>query len=637
MTSYKRILKLMMTFVLTICIVTTNVAPVMADTTGTSVETGSESKDGTGTENGSGTEDGTESENGSGTEDGTESENGSNQEDESNKDDELGAEDGTVDGTEDGTDSGNDKESSESDSDTENDDELGGDDETGKDDETGTDENPENPEVQKQEWNEDGALKVLIIGHSFGKDTLQYVYRIGKNLGIKAVKTGLLYIGGCSLTTHLKNAKNDSAAYTYYTNDSGTWVSQENYKMKDAVLSDNWDFICFQQASSSSGVPRTYDDLVPLIEIVEGWQPTAKLGWNMTWAYQSDTSRVEFGAYIKSQTIMYEAITSTVQQKIETNDKIDVILPVGTAVQNARTSYLGDTITRDGYHMSFDIGRYIAGVAFFHALTGISVDNLTYMPSGTGSGIRDIAIESANNAVMTPYEVTSSQYDQTYWNEYYAANGKAVCIATGGDHVEEQDIVKATMTSDGTISPTCTKCFLDLDVRTISQIGSVSLSRTTYNYSGKNKTPSVTVLNSAGEALVQDTDYTVTYPSSRKTVGTHTVTVKFKGNYSGSTTLSFTILPKATKVSKLTAKKKQITVKWSKISAQRTGYQIQYSTSATFASKKTVKITSNTTSKTIKSLKKNKKYYFRIRTYTTVSGKNYYSPWSATKSVKTKK
>lgn len=495
----------------------------------------------------------------------------------------------------------------------------------------------ENGKPAKADWNADGALKILMVGNSYSIDTMQYVHSIAQNLGVANVKLGVLYIASCHLTKHLSNARSDAASYTYYTNTDGSWTSQANYRMKDAVLSDNWDYISFQQASASSGVPRTYDDLAPLLEIVEGWCPTAKYVWNMTWAYQKDTERVEYNSYVKNQNIMYEAIVSTVQEKILTNEKIDQVIPVGTAVQNARTTYLGDTVTRDGYHLSYDIGRYIAGVAFFHNLTGISVDGLTYIPSGTGTGICAIARESAKNASKNPFSITTSEYSDAYKTGYYNTYGMDICVATGGAHVESTAVVAATTKADGTITPTCAKCHTLLPVRTIPHISSVSLSKTEYNYNGKKKTPSVTVLDSMGAKLTKDTDYTVTYGSGCKNVGKYGVTITYKGNYSGSKTLYFTILPKTTKITKTTAKKNQITIKWNKISAQRTGYQIQYSKKSNFSSKKSVKIKTNTTSTTIKKLTKNKKYYIRIRTYKTINSKTYYSAWSAVKSVKTKK
>ena len=91
-------------------------------------------------------------------------------------------------------------------------------------------------------------------------------------------------------------------------------------------------------------------------------------------------------------------------------------------------------------------------------------------------------------------------------------------------------------------------------------------------------------------------------------------------------------------ISSLTSPKtKQMTVKWGK-NAKATGYQIQYSLNSKFASgNKTVTVKgAAAVSKTISSLTAKKRYYVRVRTYKTVSGKNYYSAWSAVKNVITK-
>lgn len=106
---------------------------------------------------------------------------------------------------------------------------------------------------------------------------------------------------------------------------------------------------------------------------------------------------------------MYNAIVEAVQKKIRNTDFFKII-PNGTAVQNARTSSVGDRITRDGFHLSYDFGRYIAGLTIVHALTGEDISDIEYKPSGVSDAYRKIAIESAMNAVANPYEVTQSQY-----------------------------------------------------------------------------------------------------------------------------------------------------------------------------------------------------------------------------------
>lgn len=261
----------------------------------------------------------------------------------------------------------------------------------------------------KQNWTDDGALKILAIGNSFSSDAMEYVYQVAKDTGVENIVLGNMYIGGCSLATHLDNAKNDKGAYTYYTNSTGTWSSKGGVSIKTAVESDDWDFITFQQVSGSSGLADTYDDLVSLINIVEPLNPSARLAWHMTWAYKTGSSHSDFANYNKDQMTMYNAIVNAVNTKILTNDKIEIVIPSGTAVQNVRTSFIGDT-TRDGYHLSYGIGRYIAAMTFVKALTGLSIDNSVTTPDDVDSYELKAIIESVNNAINTPYAVTNSTY-----------------------------------------------------------------------------------------------------------------------------------------------------------------------------------------------------------------------------------
>ena len=196
----------------------------------------------------------------------------------------------------------------------------------------------------------------------------------------------------------------------------------------------------------------------------------------------------------------------------------------------------------------------------------------------------------------------------------------------------------ATFAADGSKSIHCKNCETISEAIAIPRINSVKISATAYTYSGGVKTPSVTVKDANGNALYNKTDYIVQYASGRKNVGTYKVIVTFKDNYSGKKTLSYTINPKGTAISSLSKSKKAFTAKWKKQSAQTSGYQLLYSTNSKFKSRnKYVTVSSyKTTSKTIKKLAAKKKYYVKIRTYKSVSGKKYYSGWSAAKTVVTK-
>ena len=174
-------------------------------------------------------------------------------------------------------------------------------------------------------------------------------------------------------------------------------------------------------------------------------------------------------------------------------------------------------------------------------------------------------------------------------------------------------------------------------------------------YNGKPHTPDVK-MSFNQKRLKKDRDYTLTYKKNTN-VGTATVTIRGKGNFTGTKKTKFQILaqptvsvpvppavsvpapPKGTKLTRVTAGKKRFTAKWKKQTSGTTGYQLQYSTSKKFkCGKKTVTIKKKkTTSRKITKLKGKKTYYVRVRTYKTVKGKTYYSAWSKAKAVTTKK
>ena len=209
-------------------------------------------------------------------------------------------------------------------------------------------------------------------------------------------------------------------------------------------------------------------------------------------------------------------------------------------------------------------------------------------------------------------------------------------------HTTKQTVTKATPTANGKIVNYCSVCKKTLSTTVITKASSIKLKATSLTYNGKVRTPKVIVKDRTGKTLVKNTDYTVSYAKGRKYVGKYAVKITFKGKYSGTKTLYFTIKPKATSISSLKAGSKKFTVKWKKQATQTTGYQVQYSASSKFSKAKTVTVGKNTTvSKKISKLSGKKKYYVRVRTYKTVkiNGKSIriYSGWSKAKTVTTKK
>lgn len=202
------------------------------------------------------------------------------------------------------------------------------------------------------------------------------------------------------------------------------------------------------------------------------------------------------------------------------------------------------------------------------------------------------------------------------------------------------------MFENGAVKDICTTCinYAELEygyeqvISTIYCPKTMTLSTTTYTYNGSVKKPSVTIKDSKGN-VVSKSNYKVSY-SNNKNVGKGVVTVEFVGDYySGEFIKTITINPASTKITSISAKSKGFTVKWSKKTTQTTGYQIQCATDSKYTkNKKTVTVSKNsTTSKTVTGLKPKKKYYVRVRTYKTVNGKKYYSSWSSSKTITTKR
>ena len=154
-------------------------------------------------------------------------------------------------------------------------------------------------------------------------------------------------------------------------------------------------------------------------------------------------------------------------------------------------------------------------------------------------------------------------------------------------------------------------------------------------FTGKNITQSITVKYN-GKTLKNGTDYTVSYSNNKK-VGKATVKITGKGKYCGVITKTFKINPAKQEIQKLTAKSKAFFVDWAQ-KGSATGYEIQYATNSKFTRAKKVTITNNKTDKTtVSKLSGKKKYYVRVRSYTTVKGTKYYGAWSSVKNVTTKK
>lgn len=89
----------------------------------------------------------------------------------------------------------------------------------------------------------------MCIGNSFSEDTTRRLAEIALSVGIEKIKVGNLFVPGCSINKHFLHATNDMPVYRYDINEGTGWVRTPNYKISDAVKSDNWDWISIQHGT----------------------------------------------------------------------------------------------------------------------------------------------------------------------------------------------------------------------------------------------------------------------------------------------------------------------------------------------------------------------------------------------------
>lgn len=293
------------------------------------------------------------------------------------------------------------------------------------------------------------SLYILAIGNSFSVDAMQYLYQILQELGYRDIYLGNLYIGGCTLQTHAGNVTNNSKAYTYYVNKTGSWTNTANFAPLNAMKEMDWDYVSMQQASGFSGVADSYEPyLSTVVESVKANCPDAKRMWHMTWAYQGNSTHSDFGKYGNDQMTMYNAIVNAVRTKVLSRGDFDFVIPNGTVVQNLRTSFIGDNITRDGYHMSYDIGRFATALMWARQITGKSIEGVSYTPSGYSYTEEDVLAikEAVDNAYKTPYEVTASKYPGKPGFVEIDSDDPAVILAGNGLNIEDYNKLEITLT-----------------------------------------------------------------------------------------------------------------------------------------------------------------------------------------------
>lgn len=229
-------------------------------------------------------------------------------------------------------------------------------------------------------------IKILAIGNSFSEDATYYLHAICAAAGVKT-KVVNLYIPGCPLAKHWENIVEDKAAYRYELN--GMYdLNEANIvpvSIKSVLAEEKWDHIVSHQASHDSGILATYEPYAKNVyQYLREVQPQAKLWLNQTWAYEKDSDHDAFPRYHKDQAFMYQELTKCYEQ---TAAEVGVpLIYTGKLIQKMRQTPAfaygkgGESLNRDGYHLSFIYGRFAAALLWAKTLVGVEPTAVNYLP-----------------------------------------------------------------------------------------------------------------------------------------------------------------------------------------------------------------------------------------------------------------
>jgi hypothetical protein len=253
---------------------------------------------------------------------------------------------------------------------------------------------------------ERGTVKILGLGNSFLQNAVeQNLYELAKAEGIDLI-IGSMTIGGCSMDRHWSNISGNKADYSYLKIEGESRTRVPGKAISSVIKEEDWDYISIQQVSGYSGIFSSYGNLTNIMDYLRQnvTNPDVEFILHQTWAYAENATHTDFPKYDRDQMKMYSAIVETVNSVTKT-EKMDVIIPAGTAIQNGRTSYIGDNFTKDGYHLN-SIGMFTAACTWFEKLFGVDVRNNSYRPTSVSTSEAYVAREAAYFAVQDPDKVT---------------------------------------------------------------------------------------------------------------------------------------------------------------------------------------------------------------------------------------
>ncbi len=301
--------------------------------------------------------------------------------------------------------------------------------------------------VVTQPAGEAEVLKVLVLGHSLAVDTGHMLALVANAEGYESLKLGTLYYSGCMLSQHVDFLSRDAREYNLYVSSTDTPNQipeiMQGVTMKEAIRYDYWDIIVMQAGAFELAEPAKMGN--GNIQKIQNYvnehklNPTATFAWHMAWAlpvnndlrnmYPYPESNPYFSEYKRlfneDRDTMYSAVAACVKDVILTDETFDFVIPCGTAMENALSSYWEETDIHRDYGHATDLARVMTSYVWYCRLAGIDkLDEIkldvipkqffksTQSPEDRvlTDAEKAIILESVNNALANPLQVTPSQY-----------------------------------------------------------------------------------------------------------------------------------------------------------------------------------------------------------------------------------
>lgn len=219
-------------------------------------------------------------------------------------------------------------------------------------------------------------MNILSIGNSFSVDAHMWLHALSKcgDIEISAIN---LYISGCRLEMHYDNLINHKPEYEYKVNGDNTL---KKCSVKEALYEQKYDVVTIQQASGYSGIPESYTPhITEIVKYIKEVQPPAKVLFYETWSYETDFTHKNFAKYNNDQGEMDRRIKECAEMVKNLAD-IEII-PTGEFIKYLRENTKefnykngGLSLNRDGYHLTFDYGRFAAATLWYKQLAGQKTD-----------------------------------------------------------------------------------------------------------------------------------------------------------------------------------------------------------------------------------------------------------------------